>query len=159
MSHAGCVCRVFLRVVPNQDGWLNQGETGIDCGGPCPNPCPAPVCFDAFGTVVNCTSTSPTPVATLSPPGTALNLIPIIAGGGGGFILLLVVIVLWRRSVMKKVQRQRANVAASQLDYNERRRQRLTRGPGDGDSYVEDVDMAVLAADLAVADAHAAGGR
>ena len=150
MSHAGCVCRVFLRVVPNQDGWLNQGETGIDCGGPCPNPCPAPVCFDAFGTVVNC---------TLSPPGTALNLIPIIAGGGGGFILLLVVIVLWRRSVMKKVQRQRANVAASQLDYNERRRQRLTRGPGDGDSYVEDVDMAVLAADLAVADAHAAGGR
>jgi hypothetical protein len=112
---------------------MNQGEEGVDCGGPCPA-CPPVLCTLANGTVIVCPSASPTPRASvLHVVKPAASMLPVYAGAGaGGGVVLVVLVVVWRRRVLAKVKRSRVNEAVARLDgdpEDARRQQALTRGP------------------------------
>ncbi len=100
--------------------------------------CPFQQCTDDTGAVIPCTSpsTAPSLLPVLDAEASASQLPIFIGAGAGGAVVVVVVVVLWRRRVIKRLQKNRANATVAKLDDAEerRRQERLTRMPSDAQS-------------------------
>src|SRR5690606_2026481 len=56
VTQAGWAATISCATPSCSDGIQNQGETGVDCGGPCPNPC-TDYPISSGGTINTCSGT------------------------------------------------------------------------------------------------------